>query len=298
MTVTALHGFAADIGGTKTAVARIEAGRIVARDIAPTDCSLDLAGQLDRLARLLGAVGYAAGAPLGVAVAGLLSREGRWSAVNRATFPAISDAPLADALRARFGVASCLNDALAATLAEHRFGAGRGCRDFVYLTVSTGVGGGIVADGRLATGRRGLAGHFGFSSARAGRDACGSGRLGTVESVASGRAIEAAAAAHGAGLSPRDVFAAAAAGQHWAAAIIDRAAETMATLCADICAILDPERIALGGGVGAAPGFLSTVERFLAREPALFVADLKPAALGADAPLFGALASADGSSAP
>ncbi len=291
MTRAVLAGFAVDLGGTKLTAARIEAGHVVETRTEATSRSGDLSHQLDRIARLLQDLGHGPGARLGVAVTGLVSRDGLWSAVNAATLPAIVDAPLRAALVDRFGAATCCNDALAATLAEAWFGAGQGCRDFAYLTVSTGIGGGLVLNGHPVQGGRGLAGHFGFATSRHAPTPCGSGRWGTVEANASGMSIARMARELGHdGLSARDVFAQAAAGAAWADRIIDLSAQAVASLIADIAAMVDPERIAIGGSIGLAPGFLDRVERHLGKEPEVFRRPVRAATLGHDGPLLGALA--------
>ena len=89
------------------------------------------------------------------------------------------DVPLRDLLAARLGLEVCLeNDANVATLAEWRFGAGRGLADVVYVTVSTGIGGGVVADGRLLSGRRGLAAEVGHMAITDRPVPCGCGGTG------------------------------------------------------------------------------------------------------------------------
>ncbi|MEZ5864729.1 MAG: ROK family protein [Geminicoccaceae bacterium] len=189
------------------------------------------------------------------------------------------------------GAATCCNDAAAATFAEAHFGAGRGSRHFAYLTVSTGVGGGIVLDGRLLQSRNGLAGHVGFVSSPFGRSTCGSGRHGTVESTAAGRAIAAEAEALGhAYADARAVFEAAAEGRAWAESIIAGSARAVATLIADLTAIVGLDRVAIGGSVGLATGYLDRVRQALAGEPELFRVELVRAGLGHDSALLGALA--------
>ncbi len=274
-------GFAVDLGGTKTAAARIEAGRVMARAQSATDGSADAPQQIAAMAALLAGLGYTAGAPLGVAVAGRVDSDGLWQAMNTETFSGLGAVPLAATLAARFGPrARALNDAAAAALAEARLGAGQQATNFAFLTVSTGVGGGLVIGGRLVESRNGLAGHVGFMGARAGTLRCGSGRIGTVESVASGRALAAAA-----GLADaRAVFA-----DPRHAALIDRSAATIAALVADLTAALGLDTVAVGGGVGLAPGYLARVAAHLAAEPPLFRPRLVPAALGHDAGLIGAL---------
>lgn len=274
-------GYAVDLGGTKTAVARIEDGKVVDRLQQPTDAGADLEAQLAAIETLLGQIGYRHGAPLGVAVAGRIDRGGNWHAVNTDTLRSIAAAPLGTRLKERFGAnARAANDAAAAALAESRLGAGRGAYNFAYLTVSTGVGGGLVLGGRLLESSNGLAGHVGFVSSPLSDTRCGSGRMGTVESVAGGRAIAAAAGLPDA----RAVFVD---GGH--DTIIERSAAAVATLIADLTAILGLDRVAIGGSIGLAPGYLPRVLAHLAAEPALFRPQVVSASLGQDSGLIGAL---------
>lgn len=277
------RGFAVDLGGTKIAAARIEDGRIVHRHQADTDGKAGLDAQIAAMADLLAQLGYAPGDRLGVVVAGRVDAEGRWQAVNAATLPGIGGVPLLDRLRDRFGGDITVgNDAAAAALAEARLGAGKSVEHFAYLTVSTGVGGGVVLGDRLLASRNGLAGHVGFVSSPLGDDRCGSGRRGTVESTASGRAIAAAA---GTG----DARAAFAADTDRARTAIDRSAAAVARLCADLTSIFGLDRVAIGGGVGLAEGYLPRVRAHLAAEPPLFRVEVVPASLGHDSALLGAL---------
>lgn len=285
-----ISGFAVDLGGTKTAAARIEGGRVLRRLQEATEAGADVVSQLDSVAGMLDRLGYRNGEPLGVAVAGRVDADGRWHAVNRSILREISDASLADLLRAGFGDRSrALNDAAAAALAEARLGAGRGASNFAYLTVSTGVGGGLVLDGRLVQSRNGLAGHVGFVSSRLADGPCGSGRVGTVESIASGRAIAAAA-------GMPDAKAVFESGQH--GAIIDRSAAAIAGLIVDLTTILGLDRVAIGGSVGLAGGYLDLVHRHLAREPELMRPDVVRAELGQDSGLIGALLAATEPTSP
>lgn len=278
-----IAGFAVDLGGTKTAAARIEDARIIARAQVPTDRQAGLDGQVEAMAALLHGLGFRRGDRLGVAVAGRVEAAGSWAAVNAGTLPGIGGVPLLGRLREAFGPGVSLrNDAAAAALAEARMGAGQGAAHFAYLTVSTGVGGGVVLDGRLLESANGLAGHVGFMSSPLGQDPCGSGRVGTVESVASGRAIAAAA-------GTADARAAFAADSAKARAAIARSAAAVARLCGDLTALFGLDRIALGGGIGLAEGYLDAVRARLGEEPPLFRVPLVPAQLGHDSALLGAL---------
>ncbi len=286
-----LEGFAVDLGGTKIAAARIGRGMVEERLQTATDGRAGPEAQLMAIASLLQRLGHARGAPLGVAVAGRIDARGDWHAVNRGILEAIERFPLAAALERMVGAAACCNDAAAAAFAEAHLGAGRGSRHFAYLTVSTGVGGGIVLDGRLLQSANGLAGHVGFVSSPMGERPCGSGRHGTVESTAAGRAIAAEAETQGhPGADARAVFAAAASGEAWAEAIIERSATAVAILIADLTTILGLDRVAIGGSVGLARGYLDRVRKRLAQEPELFRVEVARAELGQDSALLGALA--------
>ncbi|WP_341862316.1 ROK family protein [Gymnodinialimonas sp. 57CJ19] len=287
----ALTGFAADLGGTKTAAARIEGGQVVDRRVVTTDPDADPDAQIAAIADQLTHLGYSNDAPLGVAVAGRVDRAGIWHAVNQGTLTAVQNVPLASMLTARLGSATCLNDAAAAALAEGVFGSGSQSENFAYLTVSTGVGGGLVIANRLLSSSNGLAGHIGFVSSRLARGPCGSGRMATVESIAGGRGIAAAAAASGhKNTDARAVFAAADEGLDWADRIIETSAAAVAALIGDLTAILGLDTVAMGGSIGLAPGYIHRVQSVLREEPILFRPQLVHAELGHDGPLIGALA--------
>jgi len=291
-----LNGFAVDLGGTKTAAAKIERGQIIARHVQPTDGGLDLAGYIRSIEQILRRVGWTGEKTcLGVTVTGRVSDTGDWAAVNSGTLREISGVPLANALRHQFGPQIAVsNDASATTYAEHQFGSGTGCDGFAYITVSTGVGGGLVLGGKLIQSRSGLAGHFGFSTISSGGPRCGSGRRGTVESLAGGRAVAQQAAEAGyPGHSAKDVFEAAQRHEAWAVTIADRAAGAIATLCANLKTMVDPDLIALGGSIGLSDGFIARVTEELEQKPVLFRCPVVPASLGGDGPLLGALAMAE-----
>jgi glucokinase len=98
--------------------------------------------------------------------------------------------PLKARLEEEFRVPAFVgNDANLAALAEHRFGAGRGVAHMIYITVSTGIGGGIIADGKLFLGARGFAGEVGHQTLDAHGPICNCGNAGCLEAIASGTAI-------------------------------------------------------------------------------------------------------------
>ncbi|KPK46661.1 MAG: hypothetical protein AMJ77_05465, partial [Dehalococcoidia bacterium SM23_28_2] len=106
--------------------------------------------------------------------------------------PAWRDVPICRYLEERLGVPAHLeNDGSAAAVGEHVYGAGRGCRHMIYITVSTGIGGGLIIDGRLYRGATGIAGELGHMTIDPDGPRCGCGNHGCLEALASGTAIAA-----------------------------------------------------------------------------------------------------------
>jgi predicted NBD/HSP70 family sugar kinase len=271
---------AIDLGGTKILAALVAGGAVVARAEAAT---LREAGPDVWLAEMVRLTAPWSGEyeALGVTVTGLVQR-GLWRAMNPGTLAIPQDWPLADRLRDAMGMVPMLaNDAQAAAWGEHVYGAGQG-RDMVFLTVSTGIGGGIVLGGRLVTGLGGLAGHFGQLVPMEGADA-------PFEDIGSGRWIATEGQDAGIG-DARAVFDAAGRGDMVAAAILNRSAGRVARLCRNLQLALAPEVFVIGGGIGLAPGYIDRVEAALGD----LVAPLRPvilrAALGADAGAVGVAA--------
>ena len=165
---SALLYAAVDLGGTKVrAVVADGSGRVLGDDIRPSGAADGLEAVLGRMVASLDAALARAGvereqlAGLGIASPGAVDVE-RGVVPNAPQLPGWQDVPLARLMAERVGVAALLeNDASAAALGEHRFGAGRGTRHMLYLTVSTGVGGGIIIDGELYRGKSGAAGELG-----------------------------------------------------------------------------------------------------------------------------------------
>lgn len=158
-----------DLGGTKVAAGRVRDGVVeaVARREVPADRARDVVFEAvaDAVAAVTGG-GVAAigcGAPSVVDVATGIVRE-------VGNIPSWTAFPLADELQARFGKPAAIdNDANAFALGEHRFGAGRGCRHLVGMTLGTGLGTGVVLDGRLVRGANCGVGELGKTDYRGGR---------------------------------------------------------------------------------------------------------------------------------
>lgn len=257
---------ALDIGGTKLAVGVVDhEGSVHGMRVEPTRREEGPERALARLFEMgdssiaaaginpsaIGAVGISCGGPLdsdaGVLIAPL-------------HLPGWVDVPVSAQAMAHFGVPAYLvNDATAGAWGEYRFGAGRGTQSLVYLTVSTGMGGGAVLDGRLHQGAAGNGGEFGHVMVRPGGRLCTCGRHGCVEAyvagssiaeraremIASGRNSALAALAN---ITSADV-AAFAASDDLAGEIWDDGMNLLGVAVTDMVNILEPQIVILGGGV-------------------------------------------------
>ncbi|MFF5720389.1 ROK family protein [Streptomyces buecherae] len=322
---------AIDIGGTKIAGALVDRrGTLHATARRPTPPSTGRGPG----AAPAGAVGAACGAPGAAAeaimaavteVIATLARSPEWTRVTRCglasagpvdaargtvspvNITAWRDFPVharAEAALARHGApvpAVLVGDGVAMAAAEHWLGAARGRRNALCMVVSTGVGGGLILDGRLCPGPTGNAGHIGHISVEVDGAPCPCGSRGCVEALASGPAIARHAAAMGwrpagADRSAAAVAAAAREGDPVALAAFDRAGRALAAAIAGTATLLEVEAAVIGGGVAAAGEVLfAPLRQHLATYAALsFVRGVEavPAALGTDAGLVGAAAAA------
>jgi predicted NBD/HSP70 family sugar kinase len=215
------------------------------------------------------------------AVTGIID-DGKWSALNPGTLAVPDGFPLQAELARRLGVpVICANDAQAAAWGEHRFGAGQGS-DLVFLTISSGIGGGLVQGGKLQTGRGGLAGSAGNLRVRHGD------KLVRVEDLSSGFGIAAAAKVLGHDVDAKAVFDKAASGVEWAERLIETSVSHIAELLHNLQLMIDPPLIVVGGSIGLAPGFIDRLKSRLADLPASQRPEIRPAALGRYAGVIGA----------
>ena len=283
---------AVDFGGTKTAAARISQGKIVERCQVATDRQGSPQDHVNSIVKLIEPLITDESVGIGVAVSGRIDRDGDWHAVNDNTMMALASFPLRATLEKSLGrPVTVMNDAVAAAWGEYScLPIDQACESLLYLTVSTGVGGGIVLSGAPLISELGLAGHVGFMSTRFGNERCGSGRIGTLESVASGAAIGRKASTNLPNpMSGADVYQAHLDGAAGATAIIDTSALAIATAIADIRSLLEIQLVAIGGSVGLAQGYIDRVRKHLDQEPELFRPQVIAARLGNDAALFGVI---------
>ena len=267
---------AIDIGGTKILAALTRGAEIVSEVTIATDRAHGpdswIAAIAERTRDWRGQY-----ASIAAAVTGLVT-GGSWSALNPATLGIPDDYPLVDRLAAAFDVpAFAANDAQAAAWGEYRYGAG-GNEDTVFLTISTGIGGGVVLGGRPLLG---LAGHFGLLRSPS------ADRVSPFENEVSGRWIAAEALRLGHAVDAQGVFAAVMEGAPWAIAIVTASAAKVALLCQDLQLAFDPRRIVVGGGIGLAPGYLDRVRDLLPASRPRLRPTVVSAKLGIHAGLIG-----------
>jgi glucokinase len=185
-----------DIGGTKTAFVLADTqGEILARARRPTELTGDPRTDLDDMAQAALALLAEAGAGqgdlvgAGAAVPGPLDFEAGLL-LQPPNMPGWERVPAREWFEQALGCPVALeNDANAAGLAEHRFGAGRGFDDVVYLTMSTGVGGGVIAGGRIQRGAHGGAGELGHVVVEWPGERCGCGNFGCLEAYVGGACL-------------------------------------------------------------------------------------------------------------
>jgi glucokinase len=306
--VSARQAVGIDIGGTKIAALRISAaGEIRSRCVIPTPAT-DPSAAMPAIEAAAAAVFEDGVAAIGVGMAGLIDvRSGVLLSAPNLAWRALS---VSEGLGARFGLPVTVdNDATAAAWGESRLGASRGSDDSLFVGVGTGIGGGIVAGGRLLRGSHGLAGEIGHIIVEPGGPQCGCGNRGCWEQVASGVAIARAGGravsdepgspiARLAGGDPRRatgelVTEAARDGDAAAVEILTTVGRRLGEGIAGLVNVLDPEVVVLGGGVGEAGDLLlgPLREAYLA---AVEGADVRPevpivpARLGNDAGAIGA----------
>ena len=304
---------ALDFGGTKLTAATVRAGERTwlaqERSLSPPqhDGAYERATMLALARKLLGGARPAA---IGVSFGGPVDAAGRLVFLSH-HIPGWENIPYCDQLEAEFGApAAMANDGNIGALGEYQFGGGAGCRSLLYITVSTGVGGGWVFDGKIFTGADGMAGELGHTIVDKNGPLCCCGRHGCVEALACGPAFAAAAQARlraepGAGAQLRAlaggdigrvtgqlVAQAAAAGDALATEILLAAARALGFGIGTAITLLNPERVVVGGGVAKSGAAWWAELRAAARANSLPQArvEVVPASLGDDAPLWGAVA--------
>jgi glucokinase len=294
-----------DLGGTKIAAGVVDVeGRILAREELPSDINDPAAvrAQMGELVRKLGAEGVSG---LGIGAAGIVDYSTGYYLYGPNT--GLRDVNLADLVADEVRLPVRLdNDANCAAWAEHRFGVGRGTLQFLCVTLGTGIGGGLVIDGKPYRGAHGGAAEIGHMLVDPNGPMCGCGKRGCWEQFASGQALERMAReeldahpesslhmAPDGRIHGKSVTDAARGGDALAQDLVDRMARWIGWGFASLANILEPERIAVAGGVVRDWGVFASVavdsmrDRIEASERRI-APEVLPASLGPDAGIVGA----------
>ena len=303
---------AVDLGGTRIRAARCRAdGIIEARTEQWTQAEQGPELVIERIIQSLRAVWPAHDVVTAIAV-GAPGPIDPWTGVihTAPNLPHFDDVPLRDRLADTFHVPVFIgNDANLAGLAEWRFGAARGHDDVIYLTISTGIGGGVIMGGRQLLGNRGLAGELGHTTIDHHGDGCNCGNIGCVERLASGtgivrqatRRIHAGEASRIVDLVGHNLEAinveviekAANDGDALANAVIDEACHTLGLAITSFLHAFNPSIVVIGGGVSNMGERLFEPIRAVVQQHVMYpyyICPIVPAHFGGDVGLLGALA--------
>ena len=287
-----------DLGGTNLRAAAVDRnGSMLSSVAGKTGFSAEreaivseMVEAIDSLRREIGASSLVG---IGVAVPGFIALE-KGVVLNSNNIPALENFPIRDELSERLSAPVILeNDANAAALGEKWIGAGREFQDLVMLTLGSGVGGGIISNGKVIRGYLGMAGEFGHITVVPNGNPCGCGNRGCVEKHASATAITAMARLLGLGdaLTSKEVYELALAGNEKARAIFESFGEILGiTLATLINSFNFPLYLIAGGVIAAwdlfAPAMLAETRR---RSFAFRTTDtrIERAQLGNQAGLYG-----------
>ena len=292
------YGFGIDLGGTTVKIAYFDengtllqkweiptvtanGGRQILPDIAASIRDFIDGNQINESA-ILG---------LGIGVPGPVSGKG---VVNKCINLGWGVFNIAEELSALTGFpVKAGNDANVAALGEYWKGGGQGCDNIVFATLGTGVGGGIVIEGKLLHGAHGSGAEIGHMVLNRGETAaCGCGKHGCVEQYCSATGIVRLAGLHGMhDVSCKDIFDAAKAGDKVALEVMDEYYEYLGEFLGTLCSVIDPEVVVLGGGVSKAGQMLLTgVEPYFHKYVFHAASQVKfaLASLGNDAGAYGA----------
>jgi len=302
-----------DLGGTQIRAALVDmSGQIRTRSNALTQAEEGQEAVLDRIfqcvAQAMGSTPKDQIRGIGIGAPGPLNP---WTGVveEAANLPGWHDVPLAHMVEERFELPTLLgNDANVAALAKRRFGAGQGTANLIYMTVSTGIGGGIIVDGELLLGAAGLAGEVGHQTIDVNGPPCNCGNTGCLEVLAAGPAIARRTVERlreGATsvipdlvngemdqVSAAVVSKAALEGDSLAVEMLRIAGFYIGVGIVNLIHLFNPELIVIGGGVSKAGDLLFDPIRSTVNERAMTSMQqgvrIVPAALGDDVGLLGA----------
>ena len=251
------YAIGVDIGGTKTAIAAVDdRGVIVSQSVIPTNLQIRPQAMIAEIQLEISRVVEKSGvlmeeiAGIGIGAPGPLdSKNGLISCPPN--LPAWVDIPVRELIGRSFSVPVLLeNDANAAALAEKWIGAAVENENFIYITVSTGIGAGIIAEGKLLKGLKGNAGDIGHMVIDPSFGECVCGQWGCLESIASGTAIaKRASAIIGMNITAKEVFRFYKEGHPHITGYMEDVFNVLGVASVSMINTFDPEKIVFGGGV-------------------------------------------------
>jgi glucokinase len=306
---------AVDIGGTKILAALVtKDGKVLAKERRPTLASEGPTAVIDQLFATLDALFRAQKMTasqlhsISIACAGGIDAD-RGVVTTSPNLPGWIDVPLRDTVKDRYNVKTLLlNDSSAAALGEYRFGVGKNAKNFIMLTVGTGIGGGIILKGKLYNGTAGSAGELGHMTIDVNGPLCNCGNTGCLEMLASGTAMAQAARRRlNQGeksalvdmtkgkiedITAEQIGIAAQNGDKLSAEIIAEAAAYLGVGMVNLVNIFNPEVLAVGGGVSKLGDVLLEPARRIVKERAFPISArtvrIVTARLGDEAGVLGA----------
>ena len=304
-----------DLGGTNIAGVFAGAdGRVVCERKVPTQSHEGPEAVLERIAELVNGLAQEIGSrplALGMGIPGLADLKKGVTKFLPNLPTQWRDVPVREVLSPKIGCpVYLLNDVRLATLGELTFGHGRSARTMVFFALGTGIGGGVAVDGKLRLGPLGAAGELGHQTILPEGPRCGCGSRGCLETLASGPAITAEGVrlmlsglapklhelvrGEASAVTPREMAAAADAGDTRVREAIIRAASYLGIGVANVVTILHPDLVVLGGGVAAiGPLLFDTVRQTVRERVGMFPTDdieIKPSLLGEQAGALGGIA--------
>ncbi len=306
---------AIDLGGTKIITALISNdGEMLASETCPTladegpeSVTKRIFAAIDHLLSLRNIIPSQIYG-ISIAAAGAID-SGKGIITLSPNLPGWCDIPLKSIVQERYKINTFLiNDAKAAALGEYHFGAGKGAKNLIFVTVSTGIGGGIIIDGKLYSGASGGAGEIGHMTIDTNGPQCHCGNVGCWETLASGTAVAKETIRRIRGgekssliemvegkienITAKEVSLAAQNGDILASQVIDRAMGYLGVGMVNLVNIFNPEVIIIGGGMSKMGSLLfDPVKRMVAERAFKLMAEavrIVPAQLGDDAGVFGA----------
>lgn len=294
------YSIGVDLGGTNLRVAAVNAtGELLDRISISTSFEngaggvvSDIVSVTQRIVQSLGSSGFSG---LGIGVPGFIDME-RGVVIGSANLPGFQDFPVRDEIEKYLQTRIILeNDANAAALGEQWMGAGRDVKDLILITLGTGIGGGIVIDGKILHGFRGMAGEIGHMTVFPDGNPCGCGNCGCLEKHASASAIAAMAGMMGIGskrFSSSEVYDLAVAGNSRARLVFESMGRSLGIAIANLVNLFNfPLYLLSGGPLPAWDYFAPSMFAEINKRSFTFSrsgARVEKALLGADAGLFGA----------